>query len=85
MACFTQNLVQHLMSKKGRDQKIHKTKTARKNAYMRLSEAKVNRSSFCRESQNSDLSSYFNSFLLPNGKRSKLEAFLRISLVSLNR
>ena len=56
-----------------------KTKIVRKDAYMRLSKAK----GFCTEPQKGVLSLYFDSFSPPNAKRSKIKAFLKVSLVSL--
>ena len=56
-----------------------KTKIVRKDAYMHLSKAK----GFCTEPKKGVLSLYFDSFSPPNAKRSKIKAFLKVSLVSL--
>ena len=52
---------------------------------MRLSEAKGWQTSHVSavSPQNSVLLSYFDSFLPPTGKRSKLKAFLEVTLVQL--
>ena len=56
-----------------------KTKMVRKDAYMRLSKA----NDFCTEPQKGVLLLYFDSFSLPNAKRSEIKTFLKKSLVSL--
>ena len=43
----------------------------------------TDRSSFCREPQKRVLLSYFDFFSPPNEKRSKIKAFLKVSLASL--
>ena len=55
-----------------------KTKIVRNNAYMRLSKAK----GFCTEPQKEVLLLYFDSFSPPKVKRSKINKFLKVSLVS---
>ena len=55
-----------------------KTKIVRKDAYMHL-KAK----GFCMEHQEGVLSLYYASFSPPNAKRSKINTFLKVSLVSL--
>ena len=70
----------NLMSKnKRKTSKKLKTKIVRKGAYMGLSKA----TGFCTEPQKAILSFYFDSFSLPNAKRSKIKTFLKVSLVSL--
>ena len=73
------NLILMSKNKRGRRQKMPKTKIVRKDAYMRLSKAK----GFCTEPQKGVLSLYFDSFSPPNAKRSKIKTFLKVSLVSL--
>ena len=55
------------------------TKTVHKGAYVRLSKGK----GFCTEQQKGVPSLNFDSFSLPNAKRSKIKTFFKISLVSL--
>ena len=59
-----------------------KTKIVRKNAYMRLSEAKDYRT--CQVSAGSPRKGSFRHVLIstPNAKRFKIKAFLKVSLVS---
>ena len=73
------NLILMSKNKRGRRQKMPKTKIVRKDAYMRLLKAK----GFCTESQKVILSLYFDSFSPSNAKRSKIKTFLKVSLVSL--
>ena len=62
-----------------------KTKIVRKNAYMRLSKAKgqLTGQVSARSTKKGVPSLYFDSFSPPNAKRSKIKAFLKVSLVSL--
>ena len=63
-----------------------KTKIVWENTCMHLLEAKgglMDRSSFCREPPKMILLIYFDTFLSSNGERSKIKAFLKVSLVSL--
>ena len=55
-----------------------KSKIVRNNAYMRLSKA----TGFCTEPQKEVLLLYFDSFSPPKVKRSKINKFLKVSLVS---
>ena len=56
-----------------------KTKIVQKDAYMALYTAK----GFCTDPKKGVLSFYFDSFLPPNAKRSKIKTFLKVSLISL--
>ena len=62
-----------------------KTKIVRKDAYMRLSKAKGSLTGqvSAQSPKKGVLSLYFDSFSPPNVKRSKIKAFLKVSLVSL--
>ena len=66
-------------NKRGRRQKMPKTKIVRKDEYMRLLEA----NGFYTESQKGIFSLYFDPFSSSNAKRSKMKTFLKANLVSL--
>ena len=59
---------------------MSKTKIVQKDVYIRPSKAK----GFCTKPQKVVLLLYFDSFSPPNAKRSKIKAFPKVSLVSLN-